>query len=64
MFPDLTLGAIEDHANIILAVEKLNVVKDITLAAVRFRETQELAIPVDFSLPAGRKVALDPRAVE
>src|SRR4051794_20459178 len=63
-FPNLALRAVEDDSDPVLAVEKLNIVKDIALRTIRFGKAEQLTVAIDLRLPTGRKVAFDARPVE
>ena len=63
-FADLALRTVEHHPNTVLAIEKLNVVKDITLRTIRLGKAEQLAVAIDLRFPAGRQVALDAGPVE
>src|SRR5512132_1866303 len=62
--PDLPLRSIEDDADLVFAVQKLNVVKDITRTCGGAGKCQQLAVAIKLGLPPGGQIAFEPRLVE
>src|SRR4029079_2762041 len=61
---DLALRPIQQDAHAVFAIEKLDVVEHVALRRIGLGKAKQLAIAVDLGLPAGGKIAFDPRSVE
>ncbi|MEJ7776534.1 MAG: hypothetical protein WKF52_03925 [Sphingomicrobium sp.] len=62
--PNLPLRAVKDDAEVVLAVEKLNIFKGITLPTVRSGKGKQLSVTVQLGLPPRREVAFEAGPVE
>src|SRR5262249_20346814 len=60
----LPLRAVENDVDLVVAVQKLHIVKYIAVARIGLGESEQLSVAVDLRFPTGRKVALEASAVE
>jgi hypothetical protein len=61
---DLPLWTVEDDVDLVVAVQKLNVVKQIALAFARPGEAEKDAVSIDFGIPSGRQVTFESGSIE
>ncbi len=61
---DLPLRPVKHDIDTIFPIQQLHLVKLVALVADIFGEAEQLAVAVEFSLPAGRQVALEASAIE
>ena len=61
---DLSLRPVQDDADLVLAVQKLHVFKDIARCPIGPGECQQLTVAIKLGLPADGQLALEPRFVE